>query len=462
MFNKKPNNQICKMQKAGTWYPSDPVELRHVLDLFFDRVNVSRESKPRLIVVPHPGLIYGINTASYSYKLAGKFKYKNIFLLGVSHLSIIKDIIVGDFDFYQTPLGDIKGNRDISSFLFYKSTKAKFVPQLIEQDHILEMQYPFIKKCFPEANLIPIVISTPESALALADLLYQVITPDDLIIVSSDFSHYPSYELAKKEDLATIDLIVNQEISAFLKRSQEQDALKKIETYACGAFAIVSGLTLLSKLNVKTGELLHYENSGDTPVGNKESVVGYGAIAFYADDNETFYETVNLSKSEKLKLLEIARTTITNLLKAIPLEEIQNIDPDSLLNKPYGAFVTLTKNGRLRGCMGNFEPSIPLYKVIQQTAVTAAFRDPRFSMVNLNELNEIKIDISVLSPRKSIKSYQEIVPGKHGVYIEKGVQGGTYLPQVALEQNWNREEMMNSLCQEKAGIAKESWQNGKA
>lgn len=462
IFTKKEMSNICKMQKAGSWYPANPEELNHVIDLFLEKAKVSLETKPRLIIVPHPGLIYGINTASHCYKAVSNFKYRNIFLIGVSHISYVEGIAVGDFDSYQTPFGDIKGNRDISSFFFYKNPKAKFIPNLIEQDHILEMQYPFIKKLFPEVNLVPIIIGTKESALELADLLYQVITPDDLVIISSDFSHYPKYEVAKKADLATIDLIINSQINDLEKRSATQDLANNIETYACGALAIISGLALLDKLNVRKGELLHYENSGDTPVGNKDSVVGYGGIAFSAHDEETFFETVNLSKQEKEILLKIARNTITNLLQNTLPKEVTDIPKESQINKPYGAFVTLTEHGCLRGCMGNFEPDKPLFKVVQQTAICAAFKDPRFPAVNLNELDQIKIDISVLSPRKNIKSYQEIVPGKHGVYVEQGCLGGTYLPQVAPEQNWDREAMMNSLCRDKSGLPVSCWKEGKA
>ncbi|MFH1564840.1 MAG: AmmeMemoRadiSam system protein A [bacterium] len=127
-----------------------------------------------------------------------------------------------------------------------------------------------------------------------------------------------------------------------------------------------------------------------------------------------------------------------------------------------GVFVTLRKGGELRGCIGTFDESKSLAQTIQEMAVSAAFADPRFNQLSAEELDGIKIEISVLSPMKKIDDPNVIVVGKHGVYAQKGSKGGVYLPQVAIEEGWDREEFLDHLCEHKAGIGRNAWRDGSA
>lgn len=454
--------------KAGEWYPRNSFELKQNLDEYLTLPKeyvIPSPLKPRIIIVPHPGLAFGGPTAGYAYSVASKFQYRNIFIVATSHYSYFDSIVVGDFKAYETPFGPISGNREISSYLKYRFSQCQFEPEIVQQEHAVEMQFPFIKKCFPNAQIIPIILSADnmQNAELAAKGLYSALTPEDLVIISTDLSHYPSYQDAQILDKKTLAVIQTGDPAVFLRAVHEEKLPGNTSTAVCGAVGVLAGLYLAQYLGISDIQLLHYENSGDRPFGDKKGVVGYGAVAFFAPEEEKFSETLVLSESEKKLLRTIVMETLEAALrqKSLPTYE-DKIDANSPLRQLYGAFVTLKIFGNLRGCMGNFEPDVPLYQVIQDTALSSAFRDPRFPPLALSELESITMDISILSPRKKISSYLEIIPGKHGVYVQKGYAGGTYLPQVAPEQGWDRETMLTHLCGEKAGLSSDAWRDGSA
>lgn len=162
-----------------------------------------------------------------------------------------------------------------------------------------------------------------------------------------------------------------------------------------------------------------------------------------------------IGKKSQTQLLQIARLTLEEHLKTskIPKLDIK----ESLLQNKGGAFVTLKKNNQLRGCIGRMESNLPLYQTIQKMAAAAA-NDPRFPPLQLNELQDIKIEISLLSPLKKIKDINEIEMDKHGVMVKKGWRTGVFLAQVARETGWNKETFLSYLCSQKAGLSPNAWQ----
>ncbi len=167
-----------------------------------------------------------------------------------------------------------------------------------------------------------------------------------------------------------------------------------------------------------------------------------------------------LNQEEQNIALQIARQSIAAIF------DNQNYQPQvkdyPIFKTKRGVFVTLRKRDELRGCIGTFDESKPLAQTIQEMAISAAFADPRFNQLSAEELDEIKFEISVLSPMEKIINPNIIEAGKHGVYVQKGSMGGVYLPQVAIEQGWNREQFLEHLCEHKAGIGKNAWQDGSA
>ncbi len=161
-----------------------------------------------------------------------------------------------------------------------------------------------------------------------------------------------------------------------------------------------------------------------------------------------------LSKEEKRSLLKLARDTIQGKLQhRVP----ENYQPASdTLKEPCGAFVTLHKGGALRGCIGLVEAMKPLYKSVHEMALAAAFDDPRFPPLGRDELEEIDIEISVMSPPKRIKDVNEIEVGKHGIIMKRGFHQGLLLPQVATEQGWDRDTFLEHTCY-KANMMGDCW-----
>jgi len=164
-----------------------------------------------------------------------------------------------------------------------------------------------------------------------------------------------------------------------------------------------------------------------------------------------------LNEKQKKRLLEIARKTIEEHLKTGKILELNETDPK--LKKACGAFVTLHERGELRGCIGNIVGQKPLYITVRDMAIQSSTQDPRFAPVKLPELKDIKIEISALSPLKKIKDAKEIQLGVHGVLVKKGWNSGVFLPQVAAETGWNKEEFLSNLCVHKAGLPADAWKH---
>ncbi len=161
----------------------------------------------------------------------------------------------------------------------------------------------------------------------------------------------------------------------------------------------------------------------------------------------------NLSTEDKLLLLETARLSIGARLTRTP---VQYVEPGEHLSVPCGAFVSLHINGKLRGCIGYIQGIKPLYETVKEMAQSAAFSDPRFPPLSPSELEQIEIEISVLSPLKRIDDINEIEVGTHGILVRRGLYSGLLLPQVATQYGWNREEFLFHTCQ-KAGLPGNCW-----
>jgi len=190
-------------------------------------------------------------------------------------------------------------------------------------------------------------------------------------------------------------------------------------------------------------------------------VVGYAAIAFFKTDGvqgSVAGSANELNKGEQEIALQIARKTLEAHFKGREYQVAADLTP--VFQGKRGVFVTLKEQGNLRGCIGNFTPDIDLAENIKEMALSAAFSDPRFFPLERQELKNIEIEISVLSPMQKITDPILIEIGKHGVYVKKGARAGVYLPQVATEMGWNKEQFLNSLCEEKVGLDANCWKDG--
>jgi AmmeMemoRadiSam system protein B/AmmeMemoRadiSam system protein A len=454
---------------AGQFYPGSPSELRNELEgLFKGKMPESPGKNILAIISPHAGYVYSGNIAAESFtQIDTEKEYDNIFLIASSHHVSFDGASIYTKGNYSTPLGIVPVNLELARKLVssYNCFNERTDAHLAE--HSIEVQLPFLqyrlKKSF---KIIPIVIAThyANTCHKIADALRPYFTSSNLFIISTDLSHYPSYEDAKIVDKNTLDGIVTNDPGKFLKVIEKNNDLgiRNLATSLCGWTSVLTLMYITEKLPGITYQLIDYKNSGDARYyGDKSRVVGYGAISVSEEAPEkTSAQQENsfeLSATDKERLLDIARETINTYIKTGKVPDIKTSGMSSALLTPAGAFVTLHKQGKLRGCIGRFNADIPLYKVVQEMAISSAVRDYRFSPLVSDELDDIKIEISVLTPLKRIYSPDEIILGKHGIYITKGSRSGTFLPQVANNTNWTVEEFLGTCSRDKAGIGWDGW-----
>jgi AmmeMemoRadiSam system protein A len=324
------------------------------------------------------------------------------------------------------------------------------------------VQLPFLqyrlKKPF---TIVPIIIGTQSAPTCkkIAEILEPWFTPENLFVISTDFSHYPSYSDAVKYDDITGKAISTNSPELFVQAllGNDKKNVPGLATSCCGWSSVLTMLYISSgNPDIKISHV-KYMNSGDTPYGDKEKVVGYHSFIFTRENN--VLKDFSLSEPEKIMLLNMARQSIENSLKNKPLPTPDEKDLTTGVKTQCGAFVTLNKNGKLRGCIGRFTATEPLYKVVEEMAQASAFQDTRFSPVTSKEMEEIEIEISVLTPLKRIKSIEEFELGKQGIYIIKGNRSGTFLPQVAGDTGWSKEEFLGHCARDKAGIGWDGWKD---
>lgn len=165
-----------------------------------------------------------------------------------------------------------------------------------------------------------------------------------------------------------------------------------------------------------------------------------------------------MDKREKLWLIDRAHQALKLAVKGRAIKKPENLNSENL-SMTTGAFVSLYNKGELRGCIGSFGEDEPLWKVVDRMTAAASLHDSRFDPVSEDELNEIEIEISVLTPRRKVAHVDEIVPGKHGIFVEKNGRSGTFLPQVANKTGWNLEELLGHCARDKAGLGWDGWKN---
>ena len=477
MYNTTPQNfkTIRPPAVAGQFYPAQPDELNAMLDKFLKAAQVPQYAgQPQIFIVPHAGYVFSGPTAAYAFKTLQGYNYDNVILLGPSHHYPTDKLTLYAGDAVNTPLGNITVNKTIVHELATTS-EIKINNNIHAPEHSLEVQIPFLQKVLGSHWQIVLGLINNQNFETLkntAHLIYNTLQkhPHTLIVISSDLSHYPKYKDALDSDHRIMDAILTKDPTLFSAVNLQILSENKpgLDTCACGANAIKIGMFLAQQLNL-TGYQLHYSNSGDTPLyGDKSHVVGYGAIIFTSkqpqptanNSQNSLAAQSKLSEQEQLIALKLARHTLKQLFKNTK-QGYKNYKNYPIFSEPRGVFVTLyTKNThRLRGCIGLIEPIKPLAEAIIDMAQAAAFHDSRFSPLTEPELNNIKIEISVLTPPQLIKDIHQIQLGQHGVIVRRDNHSGVYLPQVATETGWDLNTFLSNLCVSKASLEADCWQN---
>ena len=461
--NEQKTPVVRPATQANRFYTSNPEELSQEVDSFL-ALHSSRTTYQNVaaLIVPHAGYYFSGNVAASAYMtLNPKKSYKRIFLLGPSHHEWLNGASVNSkVDYYATPLGNVKVDRETAQQLIDADSVFSYKAAAHAQEHCLEVQLPFLQRRLDEVPpIVPIIISTNDYSKLkrMAEMLRPYFTDDNLFIISSDFSHYPSYEDAYEVDTKTGKAIETGDVEQLIAtiENNADSGKRNLATSACGEFPIIT-LMLMLNHNYEIKHLM-YQNSGDIDNHDHSRVVGYHAFAFLRKQiSETEF---TLTDADKKQLKEIALQSIKDSLDSKPIARPTLHSQLSILNSKCGAFVSLHKYGRLRGCIGHFGEDYPLHEIVAEMARAAAFEDPRFTPVTREELDDIDIEISVLTPMRRIHSIDEFELHRHGIYIRKGFRSGTFLPQVADEVNWTKEEFIGHCSQDKAGLGWDGWRD---
>ena len=458
--NVAKESMVRPATQANRFYTGDARELSEEVDSLLARHSGDKQfADLAAVIVPHAGYYFSGNVAAAAYMSipAGR-EYKRIFLLGPSHHEWLDGASVNtEFDYYSTPLGNVKVDVETAQKLIKADSVFSYQPKAHDREHCLEVQLPFLQRRFKEVPaIVPIIISTNDyrKLKRIAEVLKPYLTEENLFIISSDFSHYPSYEDAYKVDARTGKAVESGDVEQFIRVLEENanSHVKNLATSACGELAIATLMLMMQDGGYEVKHLL-YQNSGDIDNHDHSRVVGYHAFAILRKAETGFH----LSDDEKRILKEIALASIKDSLDGKRIAEPTSLT--ATLKQKCGAFVSLHKQGRLRGCIGHFGEDVPLHEIVAEMARAAAFEDPRFMPVRKEELEDIDIEISVLTPMRRIEGLDEFELHRHGIYIRKGYRSGTFLPQVADEVNWTTEEFVSHCAQDKAGIGWDGWKN---
>jgi AmmeMemoRadiSam system protein B/AmmeMemoRadiSam system protein A len=454
---KKINRQSAV---AGTFYPSGAAELQKALDGYFKGLEKQPATQPLAIIVPHAGYVFSAGVAAKAFsEIDRNAQFEHVFIIGSSHTMHFEGVSVFTLGDFITPLGNV----EVDPLAKELSEKYAFVhnnPKPHLEEHSIEVQLPFLQYWLQNPfKIIPILIggTSEQTSKQLSEVLEPYLNSNNLFIISTDFSHYPAYSEAITIDKIMADAIAANSATQFLtaKQSIEHKHIANLVTATCGWTSVLALLYITEKNPNVVFKKIAYKNSGDSQYGSKDKVVGYNAICAYPSTSQTLL----FSDADKQALLKLARKTIVDYIVRDTVETLNaaNYSPSASVNA--GVFVTLRKHGQLRGCIGNFGSNVPLYKNIQTMAISSATKDYRFNPVEADEIPELSIEISVLTPMQRINSDEELVLGKHGIFMKKEGRQGTFLPQVATETGWTKEEFLGHCARDKASIGWDGWRS---
>ena len=448
---------------AGSFYPADPKELSAMIDDLLARAAQPPIKDPILAVVaPHAGYQYSGPVAAYTYAALKGRKFSRVVVIAPSHYEAFDFTSVYEGDAYATPLGTVQVDKAFARQLAKMSSTMQLSsrghdPTSAGAEHALEVQLPWLQKVLGDFQLVPVVMGDQsyENSRALGVALAKLIQGDKdgatLIVASSDLSHYHPYDEA-----VTIDHKTLHALEAWDYYSMSRNFQTRVWE-ACGGAPIVAAMIAAERMGANQAQVLKYANSGDV-TGDRSRVVGYSADVFVKAQGGKAAETpFSLSDQEKNELLALARKSVERAVT-----ENKAYEPDAsaseALNRESGAFVTLSEAGALRGCIGYTSAMKPLYMTVRDTAMMAALRDPRFRPVSASELPQLEYEISVLSPLRRVVDVQQITVGRHGLLMKNGSYEGLLLPQVPVEQRWDRQKFLEQTCV-KAGMRSDCWKD---
>jgi AmmeMemoRadiSam system protein B/AmmeMemoRadiSam system protein A len=447
----------------GSFYPAQTSVLRSDVERYLEKADGPTASGDLVaLIVPHAGYPYSAPVAAYAYRLLAGRHFDTVAVIGPGHRVPVQGAALSGLDEWFTPLGLVKTDHSAADAVMKAYPAARVFDAAHDPEHSIEVQLPFLQLTLGDFKLLPILMTdfSQNNCSRLAQALAGWARDKSVLLVaSSDMSHYPSYNDAVRVDRETLKAIETMdagEVAATTRKLMAQ-GVPGLVTALCGEGPVETVLLAARLLGADRVEVLKYANSGDRNLAPREGVVGYGAVAIYRTRPLSDTE---LNAAQQQRLLDLARRTIEEYVRTGRRLDVAETDPSLL--RPAAAFVTLREGGQLRGCIGSLEPSQPLAETVRDRAIMAAAQDPRFSPVRAQELPTLDVEISVLSPLRRVASADDIDIPKHGVVVRSGGRSGVFLPQVAEETGWSRDELLSHLCRDKAGLPADAWKQGAA
>ncbi len=457
-FAKSRTDPVRPPAVAGSFYPEDPGELTLMLDRLLAEVELS-PAGGRIVglISPHAGYPYSGHVAARSFAALRQQQPARIVLIAPCHVEAFAGASVFDGRAYATPLGEVPVDRKFAEVLV-RSGAARFSDAGHRRvgggrgEHSLEVQLPFLQRVLDRFTLVPIVLGErePETCRRLAVALAEILDEETVLVASSDLSHFHPAEEARELDGKVAAFVETWDYFSLLS------CLDAGDCEACGGGPIVTTMLAAQLCGAGKSEVLRYANSGDVPPFRRDGVVGYLSALFRLDGEDGSGERERLSEQDRERLMEVARESVRRAVLREPPLELEEESP--ALSRPGAAFVTLRREGRLRGCIGAVVAREPLGRAVANAAAAAALRDPRFSPLSRDELAGLDCHISVLTPFRLLSRPKQFEIGRHGLLLERGFRRGLLLPQVAVEQSWDRETFLRQTCL-KAGLEPDAWED---
>ncbi len=460
---------------AGAWYPGEAIALAEMVDGFLDGASAAPEGYPIALISPHAGLRYSGAVAGHAYAALRGRTYGRVFVIGPSHRTAFHGVSLPNYDAYETPLGRITVDRETIAILrahplFDHHENAHL------QEHSVEIQLPFLQRALGETRwtFVPMLVGrmSPDETDDAGDWLRSVLAPGDLVVASSDFTHWgqgygyagpPGAGFGPEEAPERLPALMEAAWTAIHSGDPGRFRDHKRDTgdTICG-FLPIAMLMQAVPDDVTSG--LRATDTSGTISGDWSRSVSYLAAQYsglWPYSGVGVEPELGVSEEEKDALLRLARGTVETWVRERrrPTPEELGVTLTPRLEADSGVFVTLKKAGRLRGCVGNIPPSKPLFQGVLDNAVNATTRDRRFPPVTPEELGAIEIEISVLTPPVPVERPWDVVLGKHGVWLEKQGRSAVFLPQVAPEQGWTLPQTLARLSR-KAGLDEDAWKEG--
>lgn len=460
---------------AGQWYPHQPETLAQTVDTLLNLAEPI-DGQPLGLVVPHAGYAFSGAVAASGFRQLWDGDYQVAVIIAADHRPpLSQPIAVWATGGFATPLGVVPIDEPLAAALIAADPRIRVDPAAHLNEHPIEIELPFLQRVCPNCRIIPILMSSAddETVEILTTALLKVLPKHGVVVIaSSDLAHYPKFEDAVRVDQTTLAAIETGRPAEVRAATAQMiaEGVSNLKTCACGLGPIFVTMGVAAGLGADTTTLLHYANSGHSPRGSMDKVVGYGAVMMWR------YQPLTLTSEQQQNLLKRARTAITNYLQSTSMPDWPPLD--SALLRRAGAFVTLRSPEKgpadrleplsgaapvlkLRGCMGHVTADLPLYQAIQNVAISAATADPRLPPVTLEALDDIVIEISILSPLRRITRLEDIEIGRHGLLISQNERRGLLLPEVAEHAGWDRQTFLENLCR-KAQLPPQAWQQGAA